>query len=279
MKMLHHKTTTFFILLAGLMYLTFLLSSCGSSNHVVSNHLIQKRKYNKGWFVKFPSKMDRNSASDDISSVISTNTGASEKHNVQNQDFTPVNDFKKAAISFHSVETKEVSKDVDQSSVRTSYIQKQIDKMNDAVHSQTEAKKDEQNVTASQGEPEPSPYLEKARRAYNKTWIFTVFSIVSLVGGIILAFNGIIGIHTVIGVCLLIGALVLYVFMFINLTKTVVDLANHNYYRKDNSGDGLNFFAWAHVVIGSAIAILLFWIPLLVVLISVSKERKNLRNK
>lgn len=30
----------------------FLLTSCADSNHVVSNRLIQKRKYTKGWFIK-----------------------------------------------------------------------------------------------------------------------------------------------------------------------------------------------------------------------------------
>ena len=37
------------------------LCACGSSNHVVSNRLIQKRKYTGGWFVK-PSKTQKQTA-------------------------------------------------------------------------------------------------------------------------------------------------------------------------------------------------------------------------
>lgn len=33
--------------------IAILVSSCGQSNNVVSNRLIQKRKHNKGWFVKW----------------------------------------------------------------------------------------------------------------------------------------------------------------------------------------------------------------------------------
>lgn len=35
-----------------LIWLIMALNSCVNSNHVLSNSFIQKRKYNKGWFIK-----------------------------------------------------------------------------------------------------------------------------------------------------------------------------------------------------------------------------------
>lgn len=40
------------IIFSGLVGMALILGSCGSSNSVVSNGLIQKRKYNKGFFLK-----------------------------------------------------------------------------------------------------------------------------------------------------------------------------------------------------------------------------------
>lgn len=43
--------------IAGLITLTLVIASCGSSNSVVSNGFIQKRKYNKGFFIKSKSHL------------------------------------------------------------------------------------------------------------------------------------------------------------------------------------------------------------------------------
>jgi hypothetical protein len=47
---------TFLTLIGATFFLTFILSSCCSTNNVVSSNLIQKRKYNHGYFVNIFSK-------------------------------------------------------------------------------------------------------------------------------------------------------------------------------------------------------------------------------
>jgi VIT1/CCC1 family predicted Fe2+/Mn2+ transporter len=54
--------------LLTILTLTFVLGSCSSSNNVVSNRFIQKRKYNKGWHINNSkkSKDQRSSSKDDL---------------------------------------------------------------------------------------------------------------------------------------------------------------------------------------------------------------------
>jgi hypothetical protein len=58
-------------LLLTILTLTFVLGSCSSSNNVVSNRFIQKRKYNKGWHINNSkkSKDQRSSSKDDLGKI------------------------------------------------------------------------------------------------------------------------------------------------------------------------------------------------------------------
>ena len=73
--MMHRALQIVFFLLSGLV-----ISSCVTTNHVVSNSIIQKRKYNTGWFVK--NRSHNTAKSSDIKVV--DNSSRSTVHNETN---------------------------------------------------------------------------------------------------------------------------------------------------------------------------------------------------
>lgn len=274
MKIFKGKRRTVIYPLIGMSLITILLGSCGSSNHVVSNHFIQKRKYNKGWFVQFPKRLKENTLAKVESNVVSAPSGISNEQEKQNQEWTQPIQPGDNTRAEQTEKQEEKDKKATHRNLHMWSIQQQIEKPLHTTQPFPIIGKTMFQRTDGSSNPGGSSRLKSARREYNKTWMFTAFAIAGLVGGFFL-----LDVVMFLGIVLLVATLTMYVFMFISLTRTLVHLAHHNYNKHDNSGIGITFFAWAHVVIGSIFAILLFWIPLLIVIIRVGIERKRIRNK
>lgn len=96
--------------IAGLITLTLVLGACGSSNSVVSNGFIQKRKYNKGFFIKSNSHLkssDEELANNDLkgnsseaeqSTLAVSDASEKEQRGVQESKASADNKFERKEI-------------------------------------------------------------------------------------------------------------------------------------------------------------------------------------
>lgn len=106
------------IILSGIFGVALLLGSCSTSNNVVSHGLIQKRKYNKGFFIK---SKDHHKASDENLAKNEMKSSSDQNIEFKSADLSEVKEVKtsqiKKADMIASTQTSDV---VVESSVNTS---------------------------------------------------------------------------------------------------------------------------------------------------------------
>jgi uncharacterized membrane protein YidH (DUF202 family) len=251
-----------------LLLLSLFLASCGTSN-VVSNRLIQKRKYNKGWHINLKKKNKSNNES----------ANSERKFNFGG---------KSAAIDVNHGSKKEVStQDLNESIAKSNPVieeQSPLRKQGESDEIETAAtvlkvnhsdEVEEDSQARKRKEPIEPDYLDNAKRAYKKSWMYTVLAIFAITAGIILFVNAYIGLQQIFGGILLVMAVFFYVMMFINLIKTangIVHYRNSDSYI-NGTDSTLHFLTWGHIAIGSLVSILLFLIPLLICITRVRRTR------
>jgi len=246
--------------LANLLLLVLLLQSCGASNDVVSNRLIQKRKFNKGWHINSSKRQKQKGATADVElkdesqkkvkikekRSWATSENKQPEETIETQSEIVEQTVPDTEIETHLVEDSEV------------FVSDELDEKEQPI-----VKEDSRVIN-----PEPSS-LDKAKSSYNKSWMYTIAAIVAITAGLLLFMGAWGWVDMILGGALIGVAVVAYIFMFINLTKA----AKHVGALGSPENGGLRFLIWAHIVIGSLVSILLFLIPLLTVSINVKKSR------
>ncbi|NRA11249.1 MAG: hypothetical protein HRT57_04760 [Crocinitomicaceae bacterium] len=143
----------FNVLIMMVLLLTLVLGSCGSSNNVVSNRLIQKRKYNKGWHINHSKKSKGEAAR------------AADRESTDDQPEIKVKDHpksvvKKAPVNEAQTETKERTSEPENELNEVTPISPdpQLDDENpmERKKSNKDAESEEDNLKESEGNKIPS---------------------------------------------------------------------------------------------------------------------------
>lgn len=129
--------------IVGLAIISMFLVSCAHSDKVVSNNLIQKRKYNKGFFIDFKKNNNENLAVNSKREVKSEQVKEVVESN-KNLEITASNDVVNETVIItkhvNNVETKETTTTtnapIEQNIVVSKKVQKIIDKVNKTVEKQ-----------------------------------------------------------------------------------------------------------------------------------------------
>ncbi|MDR9398905.1 hypothetical protein [Salibacter sp.] len=84
MKTKNHMLTAIGVFI----FLTSILSSCSTTDKVVSGNFIQKRKYNKGWHVNLKRKTPKTEAQEDSTEYLAETTNGKRQENNSDQTIT-----------------------------------------------------------------------------------------------------------------------------------------------------------------------------------------------
>lgn len=247
--------------------LFLILSSCGVSDNVVSGNRIQKRKYNKGWFIDF----HRNNRS------ARSETEKDKPNAADKENHVAIASSRKEISEPIQATVNEEQDEIISDEVITDDLEPIIRKPKSFAEKIVDAPLVKRLQTDQLSSP-VNDHLKAAKNDYRKTWMFTSIALFSLVIGIFLLSNAFITLHQFAGVFLLILAVAMYVLMFVFLYRTGVRV--HDYLSAGgNLGEvsTIRFFMNAHIIIGSLFSLILFAIPLLTTYYSIMAYKKGRR--
>lgn len=246
--------------------IVIVLSSCGSSNHVVNNHLFQKRKYRKGWHLNTPDlfAQKRNSV---VDSNVTLNNDAPNKLNIHETVLTD-REVKEDKSTDQLVAVNDLvdKKDMNQNPISINFKKSDCSAVS-VLKSDTKVKREKNYQALSQS----SPKNYNPKRDYLFAWLFTILALGLLT--LLIYFNlfssfsyGNVTILIILGTLTIIA----YVFMFIFLIRTGQGLIVEG-----REGAWFYSIVWLHIIIGSLFSLILMPIPIWIA----SQKLKGGKNK